>query len=533
MKPGTLFFGGVVETMRPDRGPVNSLAYRGGAILAVGNNLESDSDFSNFRKVNLHGAALYPGFVDAHTHFCYYALSLDHINLSGVASLPEALKKIKVHTENIVSQNWIVGGGLQVELFTERRWPAAADLDSVSSVRPAVIYSHDQHSLWVNSEALRRAKITRRTPDPAGGRIERGSDGTPSGILRENAAYDVVLKLIPELTGAEKKKLYARALKSAYANGVTGVHSFDTGSRFDFLVERANAGKLGLRVNFYINTSDLERASRVLGQAPAYGFGDDFFRIAGVKFFADGSLGSKTALLHQPYSKSRGSCGVAVKSHTDLTVLARRAQKLGLPCAIHAIGDRAVTNVIRALAKVAPPCGARHRIEHVQMVRRTDIPALKRLRAVASMQPQQLPGDVESIHELWGARARNCYLFRTMIEKGIPLAFGSDVPIEPLDPLAGIRDAVYRRSRISRRILNPPERITALQAARAFTAGPAFAAGEGRYSGALLPGYRADLVILSGNPRGISRKQLSELHIAATILNGKCVYSDGALDLDS
>ncbi len=518
--------------MRAGQIPVNSLAYQGRSGVAVGNNLDADSEFSGFRRVNLLGAALYPGFVDAHTHFCNYAFSLKWVDLSGVKSLSQALAKIKAHAKHLDLQSWIVGGGLQVELFSNQRWPTAAELDIASSGRPAAIYSHDQHSLWVNSEVLRRTGICSLTPDPSGGKIERNSDGSPNGILRENAAYDVVLKLIPELTPSEKKKLYDRALQIAYEKGVTGVHSFDTGSRFDFLVERANAGNLGLRVNFYINTSDLKRAAHVLGQAPTFGFGDDFFRIAGVKFFADGSLGSKTALLHQPYFKSNGSCGVAIHYTRTLTTLARRALKLGLPCAIHAIGDRAVSNVISALSNVKPPPGARHRIEHLQMIRRKDIPALKRLGAVASMQPQQLPGDVESIHDLWGARSRNCYLFRTLSDLGVPLAFGSDVPIEPLDPLAGIRDAVCRQSNTSRRILNPAERMSALKAARAFTAGSAFAAGEEGYTGALLPGYRADLAVLSESLRRISQKRLSETRVLATILNGKCVYSDGALDFD-
>ncbi|MFQ5606808.1 MAG: amidohydrolase [Candidatus Zixiibacteriota bacterium] len=534
MKRGVLFYNGIVEPMRPGRPgrlSANSLAYSDGKISAVGANLENDPELARYQRVNLDGAAVYPGFVDAHTHFCYYALALDQVSLTGVASLSAALKKVKTYASRLSRGEWLSGGGLQVELWAPANWPTAAQLDSVTGERPAALYSHDQHSLWVNSEALRLAGITRHTPDPPGGRIERNPDGSPTGILRENAAFATTLGLIPEPSARRKEELYRRALEIAFSRGVTGIHSFDTGPRLDFLVELSNAGTLGLRVNLYINSSDLDRATRVLGSDPFFGYGDDWFRIAGVKFFADGSLGSKTALLHQPYLKSRASYGVPVHSTQDLASLARRARRLGLPCAVHAIGDRAVTNVITALSKVKPPSGSRHRIEHVQMIRRRDIPALRRLGAVASMQPQQLPGDVDQINNLWGARARNCYLFKTLDAAGVPLAFGSDVPIEPLNPLAGISDAVQRRSASSRRALNSAERIGPLVAVSHFTAGPAYAAGEERYSGALVPGYRADLVILENDLRKIPPARLAQTGVVATILDGECVYSSGALDL--
>ncbi len=523
-----LLYNGLIETMTGANTVCNSIAIHAGRIIAVGANLYHDPDFKSFPTIDLQGASVYPGFVDAHTHFYYFALSLGKAALSHCGALDSALDELERYVGTLKTGEWLLGEGLFVAEASLSDFNAAGTLDSITGSRPAVVYTRDQHTLWANSAALQIAGIDKHTPDPDGGRIERLRDGAPSGVLRENSAIKLVMDKVPPVTEKRRKQLYAQALKTAYERGVTGVHSFDTWQGFEFFCELMRKGKVGLRVSYYLQPPDIERAENVFESRPAFGVGDEWFRIAGMKIFADGALGSRTALTHQPYRSSHGATGIEVTSPRELRRLIRMAMQHKLPSAIHAIGDKAVTNCIEALSEFPPQQiapNARHRIEHLQMIRRKDIPLLKRSGIVASMQPSHLPGDVADIQSCWGAREKNCYVFRTLLDSGIPSAFGSDVPIVELDPLGGIVDAVRRRSSDNRTILNPAERISAHEAACCFTRGAAYAAGEEDCSGMILPGYRADLTILSRNLRQTNLTNISDVSVVATILDGKVVYS--------
>ncbi len=512
----------------------DSLAIRRGAIAAVGRRLEHDTEFKSYPRINLQGATVYPGFVDAHTHFYYFALSLGKANLTGCATLESALDRLTKHADTLKSDQWLLGEGLFIDETTQPGWNAAAVLDSRVGSRPIAIYTRDQHTLWANSAALKKAGITRKTIDPPAGKIERLSSGDPSGILRENSAIGLVLGCAPRISNRRENQLYAEALEIAYRQGVTGVHSFDSSHAFEFFHNKAQRNELGLRISYYVQPPNLERVQEITSGALGFGWGDEWLRIAGIKIFADGALGSRTALTHQPYNESNGNAGLEVTSPKELRKLIVLAQQYGLPSAIHAIGDRAVTNCIEALAKFPPDeryAKARHRIEHLQMIRRKDLPLLKRAGIVASMQPSHLPDDVADIQSCWGVRAKNCYIHKSLIDLGVPLAFGSDVPIVELNPLAGIRDAIRRRSSDGKTILNSPERITAHQAAMCFTRGAAYAAGEEDYSGSILPGYRADLTILSQNLRKVNLTSVADISVVATIVDGKVVYSDSSFDI--
>ena len=508
-----------------------ALTYCGNRILSVETKSGSSATGKNLRRINLRGATVLPGFVDAHTHFQFFAQSLDRVNLADALSLGEALATIKSRARKLKQSEWLFGEALDVSRWSPCRLPTAAELDSATPGRPAAIYYKDQHTLCANSLALKLAGINASTRNPRGGHIDRLSDGAPSGILRENSAIELVLKLIPAPTKSEFTKLYNRALESAHSRGVTGVHSFDRAPGvFEFFRDRVDKRQPGLRVNYYIPFEELDNSDVVKNHQ----LSDDYWlTVSGVKIFADGSLGSKTALMHSNYLGEPDQYGVEVTTLAEMKKIIRRAKALGWPCAIHAIGDKAVTNVINALADIPAPDGKRHRIEHLQIMRRSDLPELKRSKAVASMQPSHLPGDVEAIARNWGKlRGRNAYLFRTFLDCGIPLAFGSDVPIEPLDPLGGIYDSAARRCKSTGAILNKFERITAWEAARAFTYGAAFAVSQENRRGVLAPGYHADMVILDCDLRTASAKLLKAARVLATIIGGKCVYSDGTLSLE-
>ncbi len=505
----------------------DSMAVSKGRIVAVGANLQHDSEFRSFERIDLKGRTVVPGLVDAHTHFHFFALSLGRVSLHGLDSLDACLRKIKDFSATLKNTEWVVGEGYAPDAFRKRVEPTCTDLDLVTGERPAFLFSKDQHSAWVNSRALDLCGVTSRTADPTGGEIVRFDDGSPSGILREGPAIRLVYDEIPSPSEATAKRRYNQALKIAYERGVTGVHSFDGPDGFALFSELAEKGKLGLRINYYPPAGMLPQLRR---SKTRYGAGDDFLRIAGVKLFADGSLGSQTGLCFNKYLGSKNNYGIEVTPPEELSRIVKASVRLGLPCAVHAIGDRAVSNVLDAF-ETAPPLksGGRHRIEHLQMIRRKDISRLKRLGVTASMQPSHCPSDIKMVRQYWGARGRNAYIFRTLNDLGIPLAFGSDVPIEPLDPLGGVTAAVRRALPGKRDVFYPEQRLTALEALFGFTAGAAYAVSQETERGFLLPGYPADYVVLSDDIARTSAAHLCDIKPLATALDGKLKYCHNQL----
>jgi hypothetical protein len=312
-------------------------------------------------------------------------------------------------------------------------------------------------------------------------------------------------------------RLHKLALDDIYRKGVTGVHTFDGPTGFEWFAHLAERGKLGLRVNFYAPVRTLPQLEKT---GMRYGVGTPFFRLAGVKIFADGALGSQTGYCFQKYKSSKDNFGIEVTPVPAMKKMMKRAARLGLPCAVHAIGDRAVANVLDAMEAAPAPAGTRHRIEHLQLVRRKDLKRVKDQGIVASMQPSHCTADIEMVRKYWGARGRNAYIFQSVLDQGIPLAFGSDAPIEALDPLAGIADAVRRARRGSRDVFYPEQRITAYAALHAFTAGAAWASGEIYHHGYLLPGFPADFVVLNQDLTRVAPMRLYDTRILGTILDG-------------
>ncbi|MBU8934411.1 MAG: amidohydrolase [candidate division Zixibacteria bacterium] len=507
---------------------VNSMVVERGRVVAVGNQLEGVDCFRKHKRIDLGGRTVVPGFVDAHTHFVYFAMSLGRVWLQEFDTLDACLKEIKRSCHKLGKNDWVVGEGYLPDRFRQKVEPDRLMLDKVTGGRPAFIYSKDGHTAWVNSKALELAGISKQTRDPDGGEIVRLADGSPSGILREGPAYNSVFKLIKRPSTAHINRCYREALQIAYRKGVTGVHCFDGPESFGYLMKLAESGQVGLRMEYYPAASLLPKLHIT---ATKYGTGTEFFRIAGVKLFSDGSLGSQSALCFNKY-KGNQNVGIEVLSSKEILRIARSAARLGLPCAVHAIGDRAVANVLDGLEKApALRSPARHRIEHLQLVRRKDIPRLKKANIMASMQPSHLPSDIDMMRKYWGSRGANTFVFRTLLDKGIDLAFGSDVPIEPLDPIAGIAAAVRRAQPGKRDVFYPEERISATEALHGFTVGPAIAAGQEHCRGQLMPGYPADFVVLSDDITRIAPSRIRNVKVLATVLDGKVKYRDQSVDI--
>jgi predicted amidohydrolase YtcJ len=531
LKKNKLFYNGLIYTQADDRKKadlvVDSMAISGTNIVAVGDNLKDDPDFKNYERYNLRGRTVLPGFTDAHTHFYFLTLSMGTAKLDGLKSLRRTLDEIREHCRKLKKDEWVIGEGFSPERWQKRIVPDRYMLDKITGGRPAAIWSKDQHMMWVNSRALQIAGITSKTTDPAGGLIERFPNGEPTGILKEVPAYFPVIKNIKRPGMTKVKKLYRQALQMVYSRGVTAVHSFDGPEALPFFEEMSLKKKLGLRIDYYPPGGFVDELRK---QGIKYGHGNEYFRVAGLKMFSDGSLGSQSALCFNKYIGSQDNYGIQTNPISEMVRILKRGATLGLPCAIHAIGDKAIDNVLRVYAQApALPDNRRHRIEHLQMIRRQDIGRVKKLGVVASMQPSHCPSDVEMILRYWGRRGRNCYIFKSLLKRGIPLAFGSDAPIEPLNPLAGIDAAVNRRAPGFSKPFYPEERIDVAEAVYGFTAGAAYAVGREYERGFLLPGYKADFIILSDNLMRTAPSRIKDVKVRATFFDGRPVYADGRI----
>ncbi len=520
-----LFYNGNILTQSNSQ-TVSSVAICSGKIVAVGNNLEYDSEYKSYKKIDLHRRTMIPGMVDAHTHLYYMAMNLGKLSLHHLETFEEYCNAIREFSSNLGQTEWMVGEGFVADRIFQQVMQDSELLDRLVEGRPAFLFSKDQHTAWVNQSALRLSAIDHRKTDPNGGEIVRDSNGRAIGILREKPAYISLFNMIPRPNKKKMAELWRRVLSLAYEQGVTGVHSFDSPESLEFFQERSAKGTLGLRINYYPVVEMLPLLKR---EKIGYGYGDEYFRVAGVKIFADGALGSQTALCFNSYIGSEANQGIEVTSVSAMSAQIKQSAKLGLPCAIHAIGDRAVSNVIDAIATSRPLSnGARHRIEHMQLIRRKDIVRLKQYNIIASMQPSHCPSDVTQIRQYWGQRGRNAFIFKTLIDRGIDLAFGSDAPIERISPFDGIVAAMRRNPKNSRPIFYPEERISASDALACFTVGPAIACGQSSCRGKIEQGFPADLVILSDDISRASASRIEQTRVIATIFDGKLVF--GAMD---
>ncbi|MCS7222464.1 MAG: amidohydrolase [Anaerolineae bacterium] len=530
-----ILFNGRVYTMDPALPFATAVATLGDRILAVG----SDSEILHLRYqhtqlLNVRGEAVFPGFIDAHIHFAWWALHQQQVDLSDASSPEQAMARVAEQAAQIPPGTWILGGGFDRNAWPGAAWPTRQMLDAIAPQHPVMLHSHDHHSIWVNTLALRLAGVTAETPDPPGGRIVRDPiTGEPTGILSESAVQ-LVQRAVPSPTLSEMIAAIREAQPLAWAAGLTSIHEIhDTDDMMAFRAfqELRRAGELGLRVCQHVPASRLETFVQAGVQS---GFGDEWIRIGGVKFFMDGALGSRTADMLEPYIGEPDNRGVPVMDKKEMLEQALQASRAGLSVSVHAIGDRANRNILDVLEAVRRDeeinsrRRLRHRIEHVQVLHPADLPRLAQLDVIASMQPVHATSDMLAAERFWGPeRCRLAYAWRSLLDTGARLAFGSDAPVEPFDVLAGIYAAVTRRRPDGTPGPNgwqPQERITVIEAVRAYTLGAAYASGEEAIKGTLTPGKLADMVVLSRDITACPAEEILSTRIEVTILGGQVVY---------
>jgi predicted amidohydrolase YtcJ len=529
-----VLYNGKLHTQDPGYPQATAVAIRDGRILAVGDDAEIESLVGpNTQTIDLKGRPVLPGFTDCHTHFLEYALHHSQVVLYGVDDWPEVRRRIRAGVERVSPGEWVLGGGWNQNLWRDGTFPSKADLDDISPQNPVALSRIDGHSMWVNSLALEKAGITAETSDPPRSRIDRDPDsGEPTGILREWEAIRLMQDVIPEPDDETITSALRESILDAHRLGLTGIHEMRVeGEKKPALrafLRLRQRGELSLRVACMMPVEYLDEAI-VLGLGS--GLGDATLRIGGVKLFADGSMGSGTAWMLEPFEGNDDNYGLVVTPKEELFDVALRAQVAGISLAIHAIGDRAVCDVLDVLTEIqgGQLFALRHRIEHVQCIHPSDVHRLAQLGVVASMQPPHIMDDWAVANRVWGKRGQYAYAFRSLLDAGTHLAFGSDCPVAPLNPLLGIQAAVLRQDRKGEPEGGwyPAERLTVAEAARGYTLGAAYAVGLEDVLGSITPGKLADMIVLSHDIFTIPPEEISDTRVDYTIFDGRVVYRRG------
>ncbi len=468
---------------------------------------EGDRSLVSNERVDLDGRCVVPGFTDAHVHFLEWSLSLARLDLAETRSHADVLAAAAAAAPN--ADGWVLGAGWRSE-----RWPEGDPaphreaLDAACGGRAVLLWAHDHHTAWLSSAALARLPIGSAPV------VERDAAGQPTGVLRETAAWDAAAA-IPAPREHELDTALAHGMREAHARGVTGIHDFQRDHGLAAW-QRLNADRrLSLRVWASLPA---ERIEEIVALGLRSGLGDDWLRIGPVKAFADGTLGSRTAWMLEPFADA--GRGEALLSGEELRDLAGRCADAGLDLAVHAIGDganRAVLDALAATHERWAPRGLRPRIEHAQLLHPDDLGRFAELGVTASMQPSHAPSDRSLAEAVWGARCAGAYALGSLAASGAPLCFGSDAPIEPLAPLAGAQAAATRDWPVA-------EALTVEHALDGFWGGAAYARHAERRLGRLLPGYAADLVVLERDPVTCPADEIAAIPVVATMVGGRWVH---------
>lgn len=504
----------------------STIAIDAGHILAIGgDDLLVECERANCEDMG--GQVILPGLIDSHIHLQEYALSLQIANCE-VGTKDEILRQVAENLRKTPSGEWVRGHGWNQNTWGGD-WPTAADLDAIAPENPVYLTAKSLHVSWVNSTALKRAGINSSTPNPFNGRIQRDASGIPTGILFEDA-MKLVEAVIPEPTPETLANTFKKIIAGLWSMGLTGIHDFDKRTCFQAFQLLHENGDLHLRV---VKSLPIELLPQAADLGLRSGFGDDTLRIGSVKLFADGALGPHTGAMFEPYVDEPQNRGILTMEKEQLFEYGCIAAKSGLSLSVHAIGDRAVHEVLDGFAQLrAFECekgypALRHRMEHVQTIHLGDAGRLAELGVIASMQPVHAPADMRMADRLLGGRAAFSYAWRTQAKHGTRLAFGSDAPVESPNPFRGLHAAVTRRRADGTPGPDgwfPEQRLTVYEALEGFTLGPAFAAGLENRLGRLSAGFLADLTVIDKDPFTCDPADLYFIQPTATMVGGEWVW---------
>jgi predicted amidohydrolase YtcJ len=516
-----------------------AVAISGETITAVGDSAALSKLVGTGTRVIANGKAMVvPGFMDAHVHLLSSGFQIARVSLREASSPADFTRRLKEHVAKVAPGEWITGGDWDHERWPGAKLPDRSWIDSVTPNNPVFVNRLDGHMSLANSAALRLAGITKDSPEVPGGTIVRNPrTGEPTGVLKDNAR-DAVNRVIPAPSDAQSDSALIRAMRWAVARGVTavGTMSNDPGKlavaeswrEFAALKRAHNKRSMLTRVSIYVSLDawrDMADTFRLQGA------GDNWLRTAGVKGFVDGSLGSTTALFYEPYNDAHETSGLFVTPEDSLRAWIGGADSAGLQVVVHSIGERAngvLLNIYDSVAKAHGPRDRRFRIEHAQHLSRRDIPRFGKNNVIPSMQPYHAIDDGRWAEKRIGPeRIKTTYAFRSLLDSGARLAFGSDWTVAPVDPLLGIYAAVTRRTLDGKNPNGwiPEQKITVEEALRAYTTNNAYGVFAEKSRGRLAAGYAADVVILDQDLTAIPAEAIQRATVRATIVGGKIVYS--------
>jgi len=532
-QPAGIVVNGNIHTMNPDQPTAQALAWdREGRILAIGEYEDLISRWPDIVADDLAGRTVIPGLIDAHGHVMGLGFSMLNADLAGADSVEDVIQRLRRHAAELPEGAWLRGRGWDQTRWPGAAFPSAADLDAAFPERPVLLERVDGHAIWANSAAMNRVDVD-MTGDwqPEGGFIHRDDGGNPVGIFIDRAE-DMFERVIPPPTEAEKALALDRALERMSSLGLTGIH--DAGTSLDDLrrfLHREAAGVLPIRIHALVDGDEEALASLCrLGMV-------DTARVTarGVKFYADGALGSRGAALLEEYSDDPGNRGLLFEADEVLQAMVDKAMRCGLQVAIHAIGDRANRQVIDALIEGRREFGdnpGRHRVEHVQIIHPEDIPRLAGAEIIASMQPTHATSDMRWAEDRLGERRLfGAYAWQRLRQAGARLAFGSDFPVEQVDPMLGLYAAVTRQDLDG----EPPggwlpdQRVTIQVALEGFTVNAAYAGFAEDETGSLEAGKLADFLVLDRDLFTIDPAEIPKTRVLRTVVGGEVVYqAEGA-----
>ncbi|HYL14269.1 MAG TPA: amidohydrolase, partial [Terriglobales bacterium] len=536
----TIFVRGNIYTAAPgassfrEMGRAEAIAVKGDRVLAVGKR----EDMMKYKGpqtqvTDLGGHFVMPGFNDAHVHLAEAGFQRLSVNLTGVKSLDEFRDRIRARVEVAAPGEWITGGGWDETLWPVKVPPTRWDLDEVSKDHPVYLERVDQHMGVANTRALQLASITVASRDPEGGKIDRDETGTPTGILRN--MLDVVQAVIPKPAHDKRRQAIEAALADLASHGITSAQDNSTWDDFQVYEELEHEEKLTARISEWLPFDDsVEDLNSKRNAHPA---SDNLLHTGMLKAFLDGSLGSKTAALLEPYSDDPKNSGLPQYEAAKLNAMTRERLLAGYQIGFHAIGDKAVQLALDAFAeaekaakdgKVKAADGStdyRLRIEHAQVTTPQQILRFKELKVIASMQPGHLLTDMNWVEARLGAkRAEHSYAWAEFLRRGVTLAFGTDYPTDPATPFRGLYAAITRLSEDGKKSYYPEQKITIEQALAAYTTGSAFAELAEKDKGTIQAGKLADFVLLDRDITAIPAARILQTRVLRTVVGGRTVY---------
>ena len=529
----TLFHNAKIYTLEQHTPICNAILIQNNRILFLGDEKEINIPDSQLTKINLNGYTILPAFTDCHTHTAMAAKKIDEINLDHCQTFDETLQEIKKNIHRFEKGTWIKGGGWNANLWNGFL-PTKYHLDAISTEHPIALFNQDLHTMWLNSLAIQKARIENNIPSVLKDKIIVDKNGELTGIIYEDACHLVEEEAQVSSPDNDEQNLI-KFSNELLKMGITSVHCMENLNDLELLMKLHRNNKLKTRICFHPPAAD---ADTFINSKIFSGYGNEWLRIGGLKYYVDGSMGSQTAEMFEKFNEL-DHAGFEMLTEKELTQKIKYAAHHGLSATVHAIGDKANFKTLNAIEEsnhqTHSPIPLRHRIEHSQILTDSDIPRFNQLNIIASMQPLHIAIDVKISDKYLGKRAYNTYPINSLIKSGAKVVFGSDLPVANFSPFKGMQAAIARRYNldVQEPLWHPEQNISVLQAVEAYTKHAAFASYEESVKGTLTAGKLADFVIVSDdlleskNPE----EALRSIEVLATVLDGNIEYQKENFDL--